>query len=379
MKSIIHTLLPAFLSVLLCGCHSSTQTKTYADSIYTPAHASGFSILRADNDSSVIIEVYNPWQGAAGVTERLLIDRSGGRLDLPDVTARITGSARRVVVMSSTAVAMLDAIDKSSYIVGVSGLRFISTQSVIGRGEAIKDVGYDGNIDYETLIALKPDIVIVYGVGGPSTMKQKLNEAGIPIFYLADYLEQSPLGKAEWMIALGEIVGERAAAQQRFNEIVPKYEAVKQLAANSARRQPLVMLNTPYGDSWFMPGHGSYQVKLIEDAGGKYIYDDAPADASTVAVDMESAYLMTAKADVWINVGDFAGINALTSALPKMAGTPVVKRGDVYSNTARTTPCGGNDYYESAIVNPHLVLRDLVKIFHPEAVAEEFTYYRQLK
>ena len=379
MKSIIHTLLPAFLSVLLCGCHSSTQTKTYADSIYTPAHAFGFSILRADNDSSVIIEVYNPWQGAAGVTERLLIDRSGGRLDLPDVTARITGSARRVVVMSSTAVAMLDAIGKSSYIVGVSGLRFISTQSVAGRGEAIKDVGYDGNIDYETLIALKPDIVIVYGVGGPSTMKQKLNEAGIPIFYLADYLEQSPLGKAEWMIALGEIVGERAAAQQRFNEIVPKYEAVKQLAANSACRQPLVMLNTPYGDSWFMPGHGSYQVKLIEDAGGKYIYDDAPADASTVAVDMESAYLMTAKADMWINVGDFAGINALTNALPKMAGTPVVKRGDVYSNTARSTPDGGNDYYESAIVNPHLVLRDLVKIFHPEAVAEEFTYYRQLK
>lgn len=382
IKTIIYSIFSIVLICLLDGCNNSANSAVTCcvDTLYTPTYASGFNILKADNDSSVIIEVYNPWQGADGVTERLYIDRSNGQLDIPNGMAKINGSARRVVVMSSTAVAMLDAFGCSQCIVGVSGLQFISTPSVVSRSQFIGDVGWEGNIDYETLLALMPDVVIVYGVSGPSTMKQKLSEAGIPIFYLGDYLEQSPLGKAEWMVVLGEIVGCRESAEKCFAGIVPKYNEMKKRASEAANdNRPAVMLNTPYGDSWFLPGHGSYQVKLIEDAGGEYIFSDAPADASTVAVDMEQAFSMTARADVWINISDFSGIDALRRSFPKMAETPVVQRGMLFSNTARTTAAGGNDYYESGIVNPNLILRDLVKIFHPDAVPEEFTYYRQLR
>ena len=72
-------------------------------------------------------------------------------------------------------------------------------------------------------------------------------------------------------------------------------------------------------------------------------------------------------------------LDELKAACPKFIDTRCFRGGQVYNNNARTNAAGGNDYYESAVVNPDLVLRDLVKIFHPELVEEDFVYYKQLK
>ena len=148
--------------------------------------------------------------------------------------------------------------------------------------------------------------------------------------------------------------------------------------AENALDAPSVMLNTPYGDSWFMPSTESYAVRLIEDAGGDYIYKKNTGNAST-PIDMEEAYLLASTADMWLNVGMANSLDELRAACPKFADTRCFRNGDVYNNNARTNAAGGNDYFESAVVHPDLVLRDLVKIFHPELVEEPFVYYKQLK
>ena len=175
--------------------------------------------------------------------------------------------------MSSTHIAMLDAIGEVRCITGVSGIDYISNPDIQARRDSIGDVGYEGNINYELLLSLDPDLVLLYGVNGASAMESKLEELDIPFMYVGDYLEESPLGKAEWMVVLSEVTGKRekgvkSPLPQSRSDTTPW----KKKVADSTLGTPSVMLNVPYGDSWFMPSTQSYVARLITDAGGRYIY-----------------------------------------------------------------------------------------------------------
>lgn len=273
---------------------------------------------------------------------------------------------------------MLDAVDAADCVVGVSGIDYISNPDIQARRDSVGDVGYEGNINYELLLSLDPDIVLLYGVNGASAMEGKLTELGIPYMYVGDYLEESPLGKAEWLVALSEIIGKREAGEKVFADIPVRYNALKQKVADAVLDAPSVMLNTPYGDSWFMPSTESYVARLVTDAGGNYIYQKNTGNASA-PIDLEEAYMLTSQADMWLNVGMANSLDDLKASCPKFTDTRCFRNGYIYNNNLRTNAAGGNDYYESAVVNPDILLRDLVKIFHPELVEEDFVYYKQLK
>ena len=367
------------LTLALAGCRGkSSELADFNTPLYTPEYASGFDIQGANGRQSVLLTATNPWQGADSVAAQLFIARDGETAPEGFDGQVLEGDARRIVAMSSTHVAMLDAIGEVGRVVGVSGIDYISNSDIQARRDRIGDVGYEGNIDYELLLSLDPDLVLLYGVNGASGMEPKLRELGIPFLYVGDYLEESPLGKAEWLVALSEIVGGRAKGEKVFAEIPVRYNALKQKVADTVLDAPSVMLNTPYGDSWFMPSAESYAVRLITDAGGDYIYKKNTGNVST-PIDMEEAYLLASAADMWLNVGAANTLGELKAACPKFSDTRCFRNGDVYNNNARTNTAGGNDYWESGVVNPDLVLRDLVKIFHPELVEEDFVYYKKLK
>jgi iron complex transport system substrate-binding protein len=197
--------------------------------------------------------------------------------------------------------------------------------------------------------------------------------------YVGDYLEQSPLGKAEWMVALAELTGVRSEGEAKFKSIAQRYNDLKERVAKETTDAPKVMFNMPYGDSWFMPSADNYAVQLVNDAGGEYIYKDVAGGNASGTIDVEKAYLLASQADVWINVGRASTLGEVKSACPKFIDTPSFVNGQIYNNNRRVTPNGGNDYYESAVVNPDIILRDLVKIFHPDLVEDDFVYYQQLK
>ncbi len=377
--------LPFLAAVTLLGfssCAGGSSAAVTADdydvSIYTPAYASGFGIVGREGGRSVIINVTDPWQGADSVVSGLFVRRGGE--PVPDGFGGqvLEGDASRIVAMSSTHVAMLGAIGADSLVVGVSGLGYISNANIRAREDEVGDVGYDGNVNYEMLVSLDPDIVLLYGVDGASPMESKLTELGIPYMYVGDYLEESPLGKAEWMVAVAEITGRREQGMETFAGIPARYEAIRRKVAGARLEAPAVMVNTPYAGSWFMPPQGSYITTLIADAGGELVYK-ADTGNTSVAIDLEEAYRLTSGADVWINVGSATSMEEIRRAYPKVADTECVARGMVYNNNLRSQPGGGNDYFESGVVEPDVVLRDLVKIFHPQLVEEDFHYYRKLQ
>jgi len=122
----------------------------------------------------------------------------------------------------------------------------------------------------------------------------------------------------------------------------------------------------------------SYVARLIADAGGDYIYKKNTSNHS-LPIDMEEAALLTAQADVWINVGNVNSVDDLRRQFPKFSQMPCVQLGKVYNCDKRRVLGGGNDYWESGVVHPDIVLRDLIKIFHPELESDkEFVYYRKL-
>lgn len=362
MKRWIQLAVVALCAIVVAACgRKSVSLEDFDKPVYMLEYASGFDILSADGRQSVLVIVTNPWQGADGIAVQLFIARDGEQVPEGFDGQLLEGDAQRIVAMSSTHIAMLDAIGEVDRVVGVSGIDYISNPDIQARRDRIGDVGYEGNINYELLLSLDPDLVLLYGVNGASAMEGKLKELGIPFMYVGDYLEESPLGKAEWLVALSEVVGCRSEGEKVFAEIPVRYNALKQRVAENALDAPSVMLNMPYGDSWFMPSAGSYAVRLIEDAGGDYIYKKNTGNAST-PVDMEEAYLLASAADMWLNVGMASTLGEVKAACPKFADTRCFLNGDVYNNNACTNAAGGNDYFESAVVHPDLLLRDLVKI-----------------
>lgn len=375
----IYTALISFLILALTSCgHGETSADEYSIPLYSPEYASGFDIKGAEGKESSIITVRNPWQGADSVSTRLFIARNSEAAPDGFEGCVLDGEARRIVTMSSSHIAMLDALGATDCIVGVSGLKFISNSDIQARRDSIADVGYDGNIDYELILALSPDLVLIYGVNGESPMTAKLDELGIPYMYVADYLEESPLGKAEWLVAVAEVIGWRNSGEDIFTGIPERYNSLKHKVAEANLPAPKVMINTPYNDIWYMPSSESYAVRLIEDAGGKFLYDKNNGNTS-VGIDLEEAYMLASDADIWLYPGMAGSLDDVKTMVPKFTDTPPFVNGLIFNNNLRSTLEGGNDYYESGIVHPDLMLRDLIKIFHPELVSEDFVYHKQLK
>ena len=379
MKPFSHLILTLAAALAAgCGGPSVHPLSDFTTEIYTPAYASGFDIRGNDEDASSLVTIRSPWQGSGNTEQHLLILRDGAQAPEGFDGQAVKAPVRHVVCMSSSHVAMFDAIGQIRRVSGVSGIDYISNPYVQAHrlcGE-VRDVGYDTNLDFELLSAMHPDIVLLYGITGENTViTGKLRELGIPHIYIGDYMEESPLGKAEWLVVAAELCNLREAGADTLKRIAGSYQTLKSHSPAKARR-PVVMLNTPYRDTWFMPSSKSYMIRLIEDAGGEYAYTKNHSDSS-VAVDLEEAYLLANSADFWLNVGPCNTLAELTAQNPKFSQIPVVQNRKVYNNNRRQTPAGGSDFWESGVVHPDRVLHDLQTIF--SGSAEPTCYYQRLE
>lgn len=373
MEKMKRLLLIAALWAAACGTRTA-DLSDFVVPVYEPVHATGFEIVGAEGRQSTLLKVFNPWQGAEATEAMLFIARGGESAPAGFEGQVIEAGVERIVCMSSTYVAMLDVLGQVERVAGVSGRQFIANPAVA----SLPDVGYDQYIDYERLVAIDPDLVLLYGVTAASGMEPKLRELGIPFAYMGDYLERLPLGKAEWTIAVAEMIDRRGEGERVFAPIARRYDALKELTEHVVDR-PAVMLNMPYGTNWFMPSSDSYQVRLIEDAGGRLVHRATEGNAS-VSIDLEEAYRLASQADFWFHTGTADTRAEFAGQLPKFSDMAVVREGRLYNNTRRMTAGGGNDYWEAGVVMPDVILHDLIAILHPELSDDHGLYfYHRLK
>ncbi len=365
---------------VLCGCHTGGRPQAaYADTLYMPAHARGFAIYGTEGGS--VIEVTNPWQGAQGVNHRVFIPRGDGKTPAGFEGVALPARITRVACMSSSHIAFMEALGAADAVRAVSGIRYITNDTIRARGARgeVRDVGYEGNIDYELLLTLRPDVVLMYSVAGEKLPAiDKMKELGVPVVMIGEYLEPTPLGKAEWAVVFGEMFGCRERGEAIFEAVRRDYEAAQALAAGVTER-PGVMLNAPWKDTWFVPGDRSYMVALIRDAGGRYVCEGVDSEQSR-AIGAEQSFVYASGADFWLSPNDAGSMADLLRANPGLRTIPPVVKGRVWNNTLRSTPGGGSDFWESGTVYPNLVLRDMIAILHPELLpGHRFTYFRRLE
>lgn len=321
--------------LLLSACTHAVKVDSAADYTqvaYEPEYAGGFRLLRNPADTTLLaLEVYRP------DTMRIAIPHGG---------------YRTLVCMSSTYVGALSTLGADNRIAAVSGSRYLTNRAV---AERAADVGYEGAMDYETLLSVKPDLALIYGVGGESAIASKLSELSVPYVYIADFEEQSPLGRAEWIVAIGALAG--VDGSRKFKEIREAYRPDSDSIA-------AVMVNAPYSGSWFIPASENYMSQLLHDAGAR-LTAEQPQGVESRPIDLEQALPALKAAQFWLNPGQVETMEQVKALVPKADFS-----GQVWNQTA--------DFFESGASHPHLVLDELKQIFLSTA-PDSMRYFRRIK
>ena len=355
------------------------------DTDYFPAkahieRAEGFAVEYGLNYKLVTVE--QPWPGAQQAFQYLLVQcGTPAPKEFAGIpTIRIP--VRSLAALSTTYLPHLEKLDVLERLAAVDRGTSVYQPQVrerLAAGE-VAVVGGDRTLDAEHLLALSPDLVLTYSLGAAEAQNAtRLAAAGLPIVLVGDYAEATPLGRAEWLKFVALFFNQEAAATEEFAGIRKRYEDLAALLRDR-ERQPTVFLGFNYGSTWYAPGGRSYVARLLADAGAAYLWAETTATGS-LPLDFESVYARAANADIWLDGNpNWETRQDARQEDPRYAQFAAWQQGQLFSHTARLSPKGGNDYWESGAANPDVVLADLVGIFHPDLLGDrELVYYRRLE
>ncbi len=345
-------------------------------------YAKGFTIQYFTDYK--VITVQNPWEKSNKNNTKYILARNNAVIpDSLKIFPLIKIPIKRIVCLSTTHVAFLDFINQINSIVGVAGSRYVNNlklRDLVKLGKII-DVGYDQNLNYEAIVSLKPDLVMGYGIAGESSMfYSRLTQLGINVIINNEYLEQSALAKAEWAKFVAAFFDCEELANQKFTAIEDDYNSLKDSVLKSDfQTKPNIAINLPWKGTWYVAGGKSYLALMLADAGGNYLWSDNNS-VESLPLNIEAFFVRAQNADIWLNTGTANSLAEIAATDERLTKFKPYSTKQVYNNNLRQNSDGGNDYWESGIVNPHLILRDLVSIIHPELLNNyKMNYYKRLE
>ena len=372
-----------FLTIItLSACRESSKKAAtiFHETENVVKNAERFTIEKKNGWTEV--KIINPWQGASDVNQIYYIVKRGSELpDGLDSTTVIRVPLRKIVCMSTTHIAMISALGEEKSIVGVSGKGFVYSPKIIqniAKG-SVMDVGYEANLNKELILKIAPDVIMIYGIGSESAgYVGKIKELGIKVIINADYLETDPLSRAEWIKLFGVLYCKENLADSIYTSEEGLYSGLKSYISKNVRNNPRVLLGLPFKDTWFISPGNSFISKLLADAGGDYIWKDTESSVS-MPYGIENVYLRGLTADYWLNIGSVKSRKDISGIDQRLEDLPCFKNDNLFNNNKRITPDGGNDYWESGSLHPHLLLKDIAAILHPELFSDhELVYYRKI-
>ena len=331
------------------------------------------------HDTFKVVTVLNPWPGATGGFTYVLVQRGTAPPSGIMADRIIEVPIRSIVTMSTSYLPCLEELGVVDILVGHETLAWVYSEKVreLIAVDSIREVGSGQNVNIELLLDIDPDLIMTYGMGNEWDAHPKFEEAGLPYVINAEWNEKTPLGRAEWIKYIALFVNKEAEANAYFSKIADEYTALTK-KANMITDKPSVFAGTPYQGTWWMSGGSSFAAQLFADAGAAYVWEDDESTGSLM-LDIETVFERAGNADIWVNTGYWNTFEQAQSDDERFREFKAFKTGMMFNNNLRMSPTGGNDYYESAPIRPHLVLADLIKIFHPElATDHQFYYYKKL-
>lgn len=277
---------------------------------------------------------------------------------------------------STTHLPLFAELDRAEVVTGVSDASLVLTEEIVEQIDDGTTVEYAGGgaIDQELIIGAGPDLLMTGGTEDPDYAG--LREAGVPVVANAEWLESTPLGRAEWLLFAGVLTGQEERATELFDQIEADYEEAAELAAHA---DPVEVLPGQLNDgTWSMPAGDSYVARLLEDAGGTYPWQHTDSPES-VDLDLEQVLSESRDAHTWIASADWDTRSDAEADDERHTEFAAFDSGTVWTNNKAAGPEGGNLYWDEGVLRPDLVLSDLVHILHPDLLPDHETrYYRQL-
>ncbi|HET8588014.1 MAG TPA: ABC transporter substrate-binding protein [Nakamurella sp.] len=278
---------------------------------------------------------------------------------------------------STTQLPSLVMLDRLDVLTGVAFKAFVSETPVvqhISSPDVVQYADAAGTVDAERVVAAKPDVLVTGGFDDPAYAN--IIKAGVPVLSDADWLENDPLGRAEWIKFFGALTDTQAAAGRQFDSIVDAYQRLQKLAAPAAKVS--VVTGQPYQGTWYVPGGGSYTARLIADAGGTYPWASDPSTGS-IATDVETVFARSGTAPVWLASTTWTTTKQALAENATFAKFTAFATGNVWNAAKDVNSAGGNNFYELGAARPDLILGDLVAILHPDLLPDhEFAFYLKL-
>ena len=373
MKKVFNLIL---LSGLVVGCTQRQETAQVSEA-NNIKYAQGFSVQH--KGSATHVAVHHPYQGATSGYQYLLVPKGEPIPEHGPDEVVIRTPIEKVVCTSTTHLPHLDYLGLTNRLVGFPNTDYVCSEKIRKRIDegTVVDLGIDKGMNIELLFAQQPELVIGYTMSADLGQLKKIESLGIPVVINSEYLEKSPLGRAEWIKFTALFFGKEKEADSVFTAIEANYLQTRKLVA-TVETKPSVLTGIVYGDTWFMPGGQNYAAQLLADAGGKYFWAEDTSHGY-LELSFEKVVDKASQADYWIGVGSFASLAEMEATESRYKLFRAHQTGQVYNYNARLGAKGGNEFLELGYLRADLVLNDLVKMLHPELLpGHQFYFYQQL-
>ncbi len=366
------------VAALTIQCKQETNSATPIAVSNEVKYAKGFSIKNYDGYS--VVKVSNPWPKANKTYTYILKEKNA---NLPDSLSKniiIPIPIKSIVVTSTTHIPSLEMLDEEKSLVGFPHLDYISSEKVrtLIVNKKIKELGSNHDLNTEVLIDLQPDVIIGYGIDNSNPTLDNIQKSGLKVMLNGDWNEETPLGKAEWIKFFGALYGKQKQANELFSKIETDYLKTIEIAKRAATK-PSILIGDMFEDKWYLPKGTSWGCLLLKEAHSNYLWQDSKGTGS-LALSFETVFEKANAADFWITSGQFSTLKEMTDSNPHYNQFKAFQNKNVYSFSNKKGKTGGVLYYELAPNRPDIVLKDIVKILHPELlVGYQPFFFEKLK
>ncbi len=372
-------LLLTFCFLVLISCKSGNEKGFTSGKLTTSVkYAQGFEIEQFDDYKKLLIK--SPYPKSEQSFEYFLIDKNTDTSQFKETDNLIQIPIKSIVVTSTTHIPMLELLAVENTLIGFPNREYVSskkTRKLIDSGK-IKELGMDASLNTEILIDLNPNAVVGFAMNGGNKSLATIERAGVPVIYNGDWLEETPLGRAEWIRFFGALYGKEQIADSIFKTIEQDYNQAKEIAHKSTN-QPTILSGAMFKDVWNLPAGESFVAQFLKDANTDYLWSDTNGKGS-LQLNFENVLDKAQNAELWIAPGYFATKQDMLNASEHYKQFDAFNNDAVYTFANNKGKTGGVIYYELAPTRPDLVLKDIIKIAHPELLPNyELVFFEKMK
>jgi len=334
-------------------------------------YAKGFDIISDGNQKKLIIKktFYNDTDSIIFlISDKTNISKNEIKVPI-----------EKLVATSTTHIPMLELLASENKLIGFPDTKYICSEKTrkLIDSDKIIDLGNGQDMNTEMLLALQPELVIGFSLQSNNRVYNNIQKAQIPVIFNGDWLEETPLGRAEWIKFFGVLLDKQQEADSIFNSIENEYLNAIKLAQKN-KKQPTILSGNMFKDIWNVPAGESYMATYFKDANLDYIWKNTKGKGS-LQLNFESVLDKGKNADFWINCGNFDTKEQMKNANNLFEEFTSFQKGNLYTNYKKRTKNGGLLFYELSTIRPDLVLKDLIKITQPETLPEyELTFFDKL-